>query len=396
MSAPASWVGSFTRAERRLVTAPSTAPEIAPTIPTPAPEPLTFPLSWLMEHASAPIKYRAMTEVARLTEPSPSDIDWLPLSHRPALKLAVAQTRDGMWNHSILSVPSKQHSSDFANVGTIPAVRRLAEYGWSAESPPLVLARRLLFRLLAEDNDPAFTFELGSKTRDDDLVRRARGVFREAAAAALAQAGYENDPRLRGAARRILERVVTYLNSPLGEKPWMRVGNTHVLAPESAPPSIYTLTMLAYMPIFRHEHFSEVERIYDWITQPLPRQEAIQLFGKKMVPQPHLIMGDVLPHRNAVEADVPFALMWLETMARLNFLRRNEGWTKLYERFVDDRDRAGVWHPHKGTERPLTTHPWAWSTFPLDDGAGQESKWADVTFRIGLIGRLLGREIELI
>ena len=395
MSAPASWVGSFTRAERRLVTAPSTAPEIAPTIPTPAPEPLTFPLSWLMEHASAPIKYRAMTEVARLTEPPPRDIDWLPLSHRPALKLAVAQTRDGMWNHSVLSIPGK-HNSDFANVGTIPAVRRLAEYGWSSESPPLVLARRLLFRLLAEDNDPAFTFELGSKTRDDDLVRRARGVFREAAAAALAQAGYENDPRLRGAARRILERVVTYLNSPLGEKPWMRVGNTHVLAPESAPPSIYTLTMLAYMPIFRHEHFSEVERIYDWITQPLPRQEAIQLFGKKMVPQPHLIMGDVLPHRNAVEADVPFALMWLETMARLNFLRRNEGWTKLYERFVDDRDRAGVWHPHKGTERPLTTHPWAWSTFPLDDGAGQESKWADVTFRIGLIGRLLGREIELI
>jgi hypothetical protein len=376
------------------VTAPSTAPELAPTIPTPAQEPLTLPLSWLLEHASAPIKYRAMTEVARLTEPSPREIDWLPLSHRPALKLAVAQTRDGMWNHSILSIPGR-HGADFANVGTIPAVRRLAEYGWSAESPPLVLARRLLFRLLAEDNDPAFTFELGSKTKDDDMVRRARGVFREAAAATLAQCGYENDPRLRGAARRILERNVTYLNSPLGEKPWMRVGNTHVLAPESAPPSIYTLTMLAYMPIFRHEHFSEVERIYDWITQPLPRQEAIQLFGKKMVPQPHLIMGDVLPHRNAVEADVPFALMWLETMARLNFLRRNEGWMKLYDRFVDDRDRSGVWHPHKGTDRPVTTNPWAWSTFPLDDGAGQEAKWADVTFRIGLIGRLLGREIEL-
>jgi hypothetical protein len=341
------------------------------------------------------VKYRAMTDVAHLSEPAPRDVDWLPYSHRPALKLAVAQTRDGMWNHSVLSVPGR-HAADFANIGTIPAVRRLAEYGWSAESPPLILARRLLFRLLAEDNDPAFTFELGTKTKDDDLVRRTRGLFREAAAATLAQIGYENDPRLRGAARRILERNVTYLNSPLGEKPWMRVGNTHVLAPESAPPSIYTLTMLAHMPIFRHEHFSEVERIYDWITQPLPRQEAIQLFGKKMVPQPHLIMGDVLPHRNAVEADVPFALMWLETMARLNFLRRNDGWMKLYERFVDDRDRTGVWHPHKGTDRPLTTNPWAWSTFPLDDGAGQESKWADVTFRIGLIGRLLGREIELI
>lgn len=377
------------------MTAPSATPEVVLTLPTPEPESLTFPLSWLLEHASPPIKYRALADVARTPDVSSRDVDWLPYSHRPAIKLSVTQSRDGAWNGSILSVPGR-HATDFANIGTIPAVRRLAEYGWSTDSPPLILARRLLFRLLAEDNDPAFTFELGTKTRDDDLVRRSRGVFREAAAATLAQMGYENDPRLRGAARRILERTVTYLNSPLGEKPWMRVGNTHVLAPESAPPSIYTLTMLAHMPIFRHEHFSGVERIYDWITQPLPRQEALQLFGKKMVSQPHLIMGDVLPHRNAVDADVPFALMWLETMARLNFLRRNDGWMKLYERFVDDRDRAGVWHPHKGMERPTTTHPWAWSTFPLDDGVTAEAKWADVTFRIGLIGKLLGREIELI
>jgi len=352
-------------------------------------------LSWLLEQASAPIKYRAITEIARTADPTSTEVDWLPYSHRPAIRLAVTQTRDGMWNQSVLSIPGR-HSSDFTGVGTIPAVRRLAEYGWTSDSPPLVLSRRLLFRLLAEDNDPGFAFELGTKTKDDDLVRRTRGLFREAAAATLAQMGYENDPRLRGAARRILERTVSYLNSPLGEKPWMRVGNSHVLAPESAPPSIYTLTMLSRMPIFRHEHFSEVERIYDWITQPLPRQEVVQLFGKKMVPQPHLIMGDVLPHRNAVDADVPFALTWLETMARLNFLRRNDGWMKLYERFVDDRDRNGIWHPHKGLERPATTHPWAWSTFPLDDGSAPESKFTDVTFRIGLIGKLLGREIELI
>jgi hypothetical protein len=377
------------------VTVPGTAADLSPTIQTTAPEPLTFPLSWVLEHASGPIRYRALTEVARLPDVPAREIDWLPFSYRPAIRLAVTQTRDGMWNQSILGLPSK-HSTDFSHIGTVPAVRRLMEYGWGPDSPPLVLARRLLFRLLAEDNDPAFTFELGSKTRDDDMVRRTRGLFREAAAATLAQCGYENDPRLRGAARRILERTVSYLTSPLGEKPWMRVGNTHVLAPESAPPSIHTLTMLAYMPIFRHEHFSEVERIYDWITQPLPRQEALQLFGKKMVPQPHLVMGDMLPHRNAVEADVPFALMWLETMARLNFLRRNEGWLKLYERFVDDRDRYGVWHPHKGMERPAASQSWAWSTFPLDDGASAEAKWTDVTFRIGLIGKLLGREIELI
>jgi hypothetical protein len=320
------------------VTIPSSTADLAPTTPTAEPEQLPFPLEWFLEHASAPLRYRALTEVVRAADVSGlPDISWLPYSHRPAIRLAVTQNRDGMWNQSVLALPAK-HGPDFAGIGTIPAVRRLTEYGWDRESPPLVLARRILFRLLAEDNDPAFTFELATKTRDDDIVRRSRGMFREAAAATLAQMGYESDPRLRGAARRILERTVTYLNSPLGEKPWIRVGNTHVLAPESAPPSIYTLTMLAYMPIFRHEHF---------------------------------------------------------TMARLNFLRRNEGWMKLFDRFVDDRDRNGVWHPHKGMDRPTTTNAWAWPTFPLDDGSGAESKWTDVTFRIGLIGKLLGREIEL-
>ncbi|HJP87238.1 MAG TPA: hypothetical protein VJ852_14700 [Gemmatimonadaceae bacterium] len=377
------------------MTVPSTTPELASPITAAPAEPLFFPLSWLLEHASEPLKYRAITEVAQAASPSAAEIAALPYAHRPAIKLAVTQSRDGMWNSSVLSLPGK-HASDFAGIGTIPAVRRLLEYGWATDSPPLVMARRLLFRLLAEDNDPAFTFEQGGKVKDEDLVRRTRGIFREAAAATLAQMGYENDPRLRGAARRILERTLGYLNSPLGEKPWIRVGNAHVLAPEAAPVSIYTLTMLAHMPIFRHEHFSEVERIYDAITQPLPRQEIVQLYGKKIVPQPHLIMGDVLPHRNALEADVPFALFWLETMARLNFLRRNENWLKLLERFVDDRDRNGIWHPHKGTDRPTTSDPWAWSAFPLDDGSGTESKWTDVTFRIGLIARLLGREIELI
>ena len=300
----------------------------------------------------------------------------------------------------MLSIPPKG-SSDLSKLGTVHAVRRLLEYGWDRESPPLALARRVLFRILAEDNDPAFLYELGAKAKEEDSVRRGRLLLREAAAAALAQAGYEADPRLRGAARRILERIDAYLNSPLAEKPWMRVGNVHVLAPEVTPPSFHTLTMLAHMPIFRQENYTEVERIYRYISQPHPRQDSVQLVGKKIVEQLHFVLGDRLPHRNAVEADIPFALMWLETMARLGFLRRNENWLKMFERFEDDRDRSGVWHPHKGTEIPTSSNPRVWPMFPLEDLSGGSARgtpaaWADVTFRIGLIGKLAGREIDLI
>ena len=382
------------------MTAPGFAAESIFTPQVPSGEPISFPLDWILENASGPIRYRAATEIARLPEPVVSELSSLPYTYRPALRIALTQSADGTWNRSMLSIPAK-NSAEFANLGTVPAVRRLIEYGWDRESPPLALARRILFRLLAEDNDPAYLYELGAKAKDEDAVRRGRLLLREAAAAALAQAGYEADPRLRGAARRILERVDGYLNSPLAEKPWMRVGNVHVLAPEATPPSFNALTMLAHMPIFRNENYSEVERIYAYISQPHPRQDSVQLVGKKIVEQPHFVLGDRLPHRNAVEADVPFALMWLETMARLGFLRRNENWLKMFERFEDDRDRSGVWHPHKGTDIPTSTNPRVWPMFPLEDFSagsvrGTSAAFADVTFRIGLIGKLIGREIELI
>ena len=235
---------------------------------TPAGEALSFPIGWILDNASGPIRYRSAVEVARVPEPIARELGWLPYAFAPALRIALAQHPDGTWNRSMLSIPSKG-SSDLSKLGTVHAVRRLLEYGWDRESPPLALARRVLFRILAEDNDPAFLYELGAKAKEEDSVRRGRLLLREAAAAALAQAGYEADPRLRGAARRILERIDAYLNSPLAEKPWMRVGNVHVLAPEVTPPSFHTLTMLAHMPIFRQENYTEVERIYRYISLSL-------------------------------------------------------------------------------------------------------------------------------
>jgi len=381
------------------VTVTSPAADLIFPPPPSSGETMTYPLGWVLDNACGPVQYRSASEIARVSDSTLKEMEWLPYAFRPALRLALTQNVDGIWNQSMLSVP--KHAGDFTGVGTIPATRRLLEYGWDRESPPLAHSRRALFRLLAEDNDPGYLYELGAKAKDDDSVRRGRLQLREAAASALAQAGYESDPRLRGAARRIMERIDSYLSSPLAEKPWKRIGNVHVLAAEACPPTFHALTMLAHMPIFRNENYTEMERVYQYISQAHPRQESIQMVGKKMIEQPQFVLGDRLPHRNAVEDDVPFALMWLETMARLGFLRRNENWMKMFERFEDDRDRTGVWHPHKGSSVPATTNPRVWPMFPIEDLTGGAAKttgaaWADVTFRIGLIGKLLGREIKVI
>ena len=373
---------------------PALTPPSAAGAPAP---PVKFPLGWLLDHGAPPIQYRAVADVARLPGAAGDPTSALPYAYLPAVRLALSQRADGEWGASMLGIG---RGDTFEGIGTINAVRRLLEYGWNPESPPLAKVRRLLFRLLAEDEDPAFLFEFAGTPEDEDMARRGRAILREAAASALAQAGYEGDPRLRGAARRIIERVNAYLKTlPVnGLRPaWVRVGNRQVLPPEAAPPSMYAIMMLAFMPQFRSEYHEHVERLYQFLTQPLPRQESAQLIGTTPVMQPHLVLGDLLPHRNAVDADVPFALIWLEILARLGFLRRNENWSRLFERFLDDRDRLGIWHPHKGMASPKSTHPLAWAAYPLvDESAEGDERWADVTFRLGLIARLSGRPIELI
>jgi hypothetical protein len=385
---------------------PSASPppeSVPPTASSPPPLPATpvpFPLDWVLANASAPIQYRGVVDVARLTDQVGGDFANVPLTYRPALMLAATQSADGTWNRAMLSMPAAR-AEHFEGVGTINAVRRLLEYGWHRDTPTLLHARRPLFRLLAEDEDASQLFELaGRGPVDEDLVRRGRVTLREAAAAALAQAGYEDDPRLRGAARRILARIADYVRSPLAEKPWVRVGNQHVLAADAAPPSIYALTMLAHMPLFRSEYHEEMDRVYGAVAQPLPRQEAAQAVGKHVVEQPQLVLGDMLPNRNAVDADLPWGLMWLELMARLGFLRRNEGWSRLYDRLVEGADARGVWRPAKGTTPGKGTtvraaNPFTWHMFPLDAVRTADGGSPDVTFRLGLIARLSGRPVEL-
>ena len=381
-----------------------TAPIIPAVSAFPAPPPplapVKFPLGWLLQHASPPIKYRAMMEVAQLGGRVPAEFHFLPYGFRPAIVLAVGQSGDGVWNGSMLSMPPRS-SAGFDGVGTVHAVRRLLEFGWDKDSPPVNQARRILFRLLAEDDDPALLFELAPKSTakaplEEEALRMTRQTLREAAGAALAQSGFETDPRLRGAARRTLDRLMRFLKSPVGDKPWIRIGNRQVLSPDAFPPSIYALQMLSHMPLFRSEHYEGMELLYRWLSRPLPRQELMQIVGKKIVPVPLFVMGDMLPHRNAVEEDVPAALAWLELMARLSFLRRNDNWSKMFERFVDDCGRDGVWHPHKGLAIPRSSNSWVWSAYPLEPANVGEERWSDVTFRIGLIARLSGRQIVLI
>jgi hypothetical protein len=314
-----------------------------PVAPAEAVPPVRVPVTWLLDHASYPVRARALLEFARSADLPKTVATWSGV-HPLALQMAMVQRRDGTWPAGVLSLPGGNELS-VDRVGTIPAVRRLVEYGWDPDSPPLTLARRLLFRLLAEDVDPTYLYELGAAAgNDEDLIRRGRTLIREAAAAALAQLGHESDPRLRGAGRRVLDRLLAFLKATLSAQAEGAKSPQSSLPEAVAPPSVHALVMLAYMPHFRSEHHELLDRLFIWLSRT--EEDQPTGFGsERAYARPHLVVGDPFPTPEAADADVAGALAWLEIMGRLGFLRRHAGWTRILDHLLAQCGDDGVWRP---------------------------------------------------
>ena len=357
--------------------------------------PVRLPIIWLLEHASLPVSARALTELARPAQ-LPGNIAGWPLAHPLALQLASTQRRDGTWPGGVLALPSGTELA-VDKAGTIPAVRRLLEYGWDPDAPPLHAARRPLFRLLAEDADPAFLYELAPAAgHDDELIRRGRTLLREAAAAALAQLGHEGDPRLRGAGRRVLDRMLAYLKATLAAQAGGAKDPESSLPEAVAPPSVHALVMLAFMPHFRSEHHELLDRLFTFLTRA--DEQPTPLASERAYARPHLVVGDPFPTPEAADADVPGALAWLELMARLGFLRRHVGWTRVLDHLLAQCGDDGVWRPapRRAPKVTAATAELAWPLFPLAEPGDAAGGWAvDVTFRLMLVAKLAGRRLEV-
>ena len=345
----------------------------------------------LLDAAGRAVRYRVVRELLP-PEVGAGLTDAVWLSQREGIRLALAQRVDGIWNHLMLGVPKAGARDAAGQVGTVMAVHRLLELGWDQAAPPFLAARRPLFRLLAEDTDHAFTYEFAGMGRDADTVQFSRGMLRAGAASALAHAGYEMDPRLRGAAMRLLERVDEFLGSDLADDPWVKQGGEVALHPDAFPPSFHFLVMLSFMPTFLNEHDDFLDRLATWLQRPLPKHAARQWIGVRPLEHPALLLGDPLAARGAVDADVPFAAFWLELAARSGLLGRHPGWMQAWERLLNGRDRDLIWRPSRG-QGLVNQVPMAWPFVDLG-GDGEAGVPGEVTFRLALIARHLERGPE--
>ena len=350
-----------------------------------------------MAHACASIRLRLVTEVF------PGSIDQAQVDalrseaelSAPVRQIVRKQKETGVWGGNLLGVtPNK--TTGIKDVGTIPQFRRLLELGVGRDHRAVRLGSRVLYRLVSRDEDPKLLFEFEKfAVAEPGTEPWIRIVLREAASAALAHAGFGDDPRVRGAAHRILNEVSQFLRSELAQNPFVRTGRAWALSPAAYPPSVFSVSLLSRLPAVQRERAGLVERLGTYLAAPAPKKTYVVAAGKRTLKPTFVLLGDPL-HVSASGQpdDLPFALYWTEVLARLGVVQTSPSASRLWTRLVKDCDDQGVWHPKSLRSVPKGGSPWSYHFFPLEpDYKHAESRMADVTFRMALIARLAGWEL---
>lgn len=361
----------------------------------------TVPLSWLFEAASPPLQYRTLVEVVPEPSRDPEQVAALReqvLHYKEALAIVRKQKETGLWGGNLLA-PEPSAAMGWKETGTVYQYRRLLELGWPGDARPFRFADRFLFRLLSRDEDPTLLVEFQRAAKSDPgLALWARSMGAQAAAAALARGAHQDDPRLRGAAHRIASDISLYLRGELAQKPFKKAQGKTVLEPLTYPPTVFSVELLAFMPAVQRERAGFLERLASYFSTPAPRREFWILAGKKVFKPLFEILGDPL-HADAQGRidDVPFALYWLELLARLGILRQVPSAAKVLARLYNECTEQGIWSPSGLRALPKSDNPVVAHYFPLEGpGKSPAQRQTDVTFRLGLIARIMGIPLNVI
>lgn len=356
-------------------------------------------MGWLLSHGGEVVRLRTFTDLAPQGTASPETVaaaEAAAIASKGVQSILKKQKENGVWGGNLLG-QAVAASQGIKDIGTIAQYRRLHELGVPRASRCFKLTDRLLYRLLSRDEDEALLFEFQKAARGDEAYAIwARNLIREAAAAALAEAGEGETPPVRGAAHRIVSEISEFLRSPIAEKPFVRSGGASVLHPDANPPTWYALAMVAAMPSLKRERAGFTERLAHYLANPQPKKAFVLTAGKKKVKPTHLVLGDPIEaDSKGMPKDIPLAVYFIDLLARLGALAGSPGATKVLGRLLKDVDERGVWNPKGLRTAPKAINRHAYHTYPLDlPSKAPESRQVDVTFRLALIARRLGWQLE--
>lgn len=192
--------------------------------------------------------------------------------------------------------------------------------------------------------------------------------------------------------------ISQYLRSELAAKPFKKASGKTVLDPLAYPPTVFAVELLAFLPSVQRERAGFIDRLGSFFSTPAPRRALSIQAGRKFFPPMFEILGDPLrADAQGRITDIPFAVYWLELMARLGLVRKIPSAAKVLARLFSECDDQGIWLPKALRALPKSSQAVVGHYFPLEGpGKSPAQRQTDVTFRLGLIARLLGIPIEAV
>ncbi len=243
-----------------------------------------IPLTWLLQHGGPSVRYRTLSELApagsvdraTLTEALTAAVLSPPVS-----AVTTRQQENGMWGTNYLGYgPSPRDNIEEA--GTVAQYRRLIQLGLPRTTRPFRLAERLMFRTLSRDPDLLLYGEFADAAEEDPRYAEwYRYQVREGVNAALAEAGHQDDPRLRGSAHKVASAVSAFLRSPQAEDALIKRSGGWQLPPDVIPPSWWSLAMFAAMPSLQRERAGFMDRLGQYLV---PAVRDAQLHDRHRLP----------------------------------------------------------------------------------------------------------------
>jgi hypothetical protein len=318
------------------------------------------------------------------------------LEAKPVTAITRRQKDTGLFGGNFLGITPSVRDG-IKEAGTVAQYRRLLQLGYPRGGRAFKLSERLLFRVLSRDEDPALLFEHQKLAKEQPAAAEwLRDQFREAATCALAEAGHVEDPRIRGSAHKIASQVSAFLRSDLSEKPFVKAGKTVVLHPEAHPPTWYSWAMIAAMPNLQRERAGFTERLGQYLSSPAPKKAYVLQVGKKTLKPVMTLLGDPIETDAKGNCkDLPLSLFAIELLARIGAAQNSTSAMRILNRLYGECDASGVWRPKRQMSAPKAVHPATYHFYPLtSDPKATDGKIIDVTFRLALIARLMGRPLE--
>lgn len=179
------------------------------------------PSEWLVLNASAPIRYRVLTELHSLTvaDPNVARIRDEVLAYKPGKQELRYQRQDGSWGGQIHAGDPKK-----AERSTEKILWEFYELTWDRELKEVRKAAKLLKSFLTQKKDLDL-YEFKAQTKQDPLrERHVRWFLRICALGLLLRGGWQEDKKVLDGVVDLVERVGAFVSDPVSRRPIERIG----------------------------------------------------------------------------------------------------------------------------------------------------------------------------